>query len=166
MALNIDKDTRAAQARAFFKGGYNCCQSVAMAYADVLGLDKDTVAMLASGFGGGFARMREVCGCVSGMTMVAGALRPATNPSVRTERTANYALVQELADEFRKMNGSIVCRELLGLDRKRESPQPSERTAEYYKKRPCEEMVGIAAGILADKISSLENAGQKDAYAE
>ena len=154
---DIDKETRVAKARAFFREGWNCCQSVAMAYADVLGLPEKSVAKLASGFGGGFGRLREVCGCVSGMTLVAGTIVSADDPSDREARTANYALVQEFADAYRKENGSIICRELLGLNGGlREAPQPSERTAEYYRKRPCEELVGMAAGILADKLISLD----------
>ena len=154
---DIDKETRVAKARAFFREGWNCCQSVAMAYSDVLGLPEKSVARLASGFGGGFGRLREVCGCVSGMTLVAGAIVSADDPSDREARTANYALVQEFADAYRKENGSIICRELLGLNEGlREAPQPSERTAEYYRKRPCEELVGMAAGILADKLISLD----------
>ena len=154
---DIDKETRVAKARAFFREGWNCCQSVAMAYADVRGLPEKRVANLAAGFGGGFGRLREVCGCVSGMTLVAGAIVSADDPSDREARTANYALVQEFADAYRKENGSIICRELLGLNGGlREAPQPSERTAEYYRKRPCEELVGMAAGILADKLISLD----------
>ena len=91
---------------------------VMLAFNDVFGTDATTVATIASGFGGGMARMREVCGTVSAIGMAAGFISPAITPKNMEERTANYALVQELAGEFRKENGSIVCRELLGLDRK------------------------------------------------
>jgi hypothetical protein len=106
-------------------------------------------------------RMREVCGAVSGMTMLAGLIKPATDPSVKDWRTANYALVQEMAGEFKGINGSIVCKELLGLvpmgssaQAPKESPEPSDRTPEYYKKRPCEELVGISARIVGEKIAT------------
>ena len=106
-------------------------------------------------------RMREVCGSVSGMVMLSGMLSPADNPSDKAGRTANYALVQEVAGEFRNINGSIICRELLGLDKKpaegqatSESPVPSDRTAEYYKKRPCEELVKISARIIGERIKN------------
>ena len=106
-------------------------------------------------------RMREVCGAVSGMTMLAGLIKPATDPSVKDWRTANYALVQEMAYEFKDINGSIVCKELLGLvpmgssaQTPKESPEPSDRTPEYYKKRPCEELVGISARIAGEKIAT------------
>jgi hypothetical protein len=93
------------------------------------------------------------------MVMLAGLIRPASDPSVKDWRTANYALVQEMAGEFKEINGSIVCKELLGLvpmgsctPAPKESPEPSDRTPEYYKKRPCEEMVGIAARIVGEQI--------------
>ena len=156
----IDLEERVEKAGRLFKeGGYNCCQAVVLAYCDVFGLDEKTAASIASGFGGGMGRMREVCGAVSGMTFLSGLMSPADDPSVKTSRTANYALVPEMAEEFRKINGSIVCRELLGLVpmgsgavAAKESPEPSDRTAEYYKKRPCEEMVRIAARIVGERI--------------
>ena len=156
----IDIEERVSKARRLFKeGGYNCCQAVVLAYCDLFGLDEKTAASIASGFGGGMGRMREVCGAVSGMTFLSGLICPADDPSVKTARTANYALVQEMAEEFRKLNGSIVCRELLGLvpmgsgaAAAKEQPEPSDRTAEYYKKRPCEELVGIAARIAGKRM--------------
>ena len=124
-----------------------------MTFADVIGLSEEEIARLASGFGGGMGRMREVCGTVSAMTMVAGALIPASDVTDKAAKTANYALVQEMADEFKKMNGSIICRELLGLSKTEGTPVPSERTPEYYKKRPCGELCALAAGIVARKLT-------------
>ena len=156
--INIEE--RVAKAKRLFKEeGYNCCQAVVLAYNDVFGIDNDTAAALSSGFGGGMGRMREVCGSVSGMVMLAGLMAPAADPSIKVDRTRNYALVQEMAEEFRAMNGSIVCKELLGLvpmgsqaAAAKESPEPSDRTPEYYKKRPCEELVGIASRIVGKRI--------------
>ena len=156
--LNIEERVEKAK-RLFKEGGYNCCQAVVLAYNDLFGLDDETAAAISSGFGGGMGRMREVCGSVSGMTLLAGLMRPASDPSIKDWRTANYALVQKMAGEFRDMNGSIVCKELLGLvpigsgtPVPKESPEPSDRTPEYYKKRPCEELVGIAARIVGENI--------------
>ena len=157
---NFNIEERVEKARRLFKeGGYNCCQAVVLAYNDVFGLEDELAASLSSGFGGGMGRMREVCGAVSGMVMLAGLIRPASDPSVKNWRTANYALVQKMAGEFKEINGSIVCKELLGLvpmgsctPAPKESPEPSDRTPEYYKKRPCEEMVGIAARIVGEQI--------------
>ena len=156
----IDIEERVEKAKHLFKeGGYNCCQAVVLAYNDLFGMDDETAAAISSGFGGGMGRMREVCGAVSGMVMLAGLIRPASDPSVKDWRTANYALVQEMAGDFKALNGSIVCKELLGLvpmgscsPVPMESPVPSDRTTEYYKKRPCEEMVGIAARIVGEKL--------------
>lgn len=160
--FNIEE--RVEKARRLFKeGGYNCCQAVVLAYNDVFGIDDTMAAALSSGFGGGMGRMREVCGSVSGMVLLAGLLKPACDPSDKAARTGNYALVQEVAGEFKAMNGSIICKELLGLtgglvaESKGihgipESPTPSDRTPEYYKKRPCEELVGISARIIGEKI--------------
>ena len=148
--MTVEK--REQKAGELFKAGYNCCQAVAMTFADVIGLPEDEIARLASGFGGGMGRMREVCGTVSAMTMVSGALIPANDVNDKSAKTANYALVQEMAGEFKDRNGSIICRELLGLSKPEGTPVPSDRTSEYYKKRPCGELCSIAAGIIARKI--------------
>ena len=154
--MNVEE--RVAKARKLFKeGGYNCCQAVVLAYNDVFGIDDGLAASLSSGFGGGFGRLREVCGSVSGMTILAGLMQSAADPSDKAGRTANYALVQEVAGEFKAINGSIVCRELLGLSPmvSPESPVPSDRTPEYYKKRPCEELVDISARIIGERIQKI-----------
>ena len=105
----INLEERVEKAGKLFKeGGYNCCQAVVLAYCDVFGLDEKTAASIASGFGGGMGRMREVCGAVSGMTFLSGLICPADDPSIKTARTGNYALVQDMAEDFRKINGSIA----------------------------------------------------------
>ena len=153
----FDPAERGERARNHFLEGYNCCQAVLLAFADVLeangAAQTELLKIIGSGFGGGFARLREVCGSFSACTMLAGFLSPA-GPSDMASRTANYALVQEMANDFRARNGgSIVCGELLGLKNKQpEGPAPSERTAEYYKKRPCPEIIRNAATIAAEKM--------------
>lgn len=161
--LNIEDRVEKAK-RLFKEEGYNCCQAVVLAYNDLFNIDDKLAASLASGFGGGMGRMREVCGSVSGMVMLAGLIYPADNPSDKNGRTRNYALVQEAAEEFRMINGSIVCKELLGLvpmgsseSAPKESPEPSDRTNEYYKKRPCEELVGISARIIGEKLLKIND---------
>ena len=153
---SFDPGERGERARDFFLQGYNCCQAVLLAFADIReaeGLDENMVKTIGSGFGGGFARMREVCGSFSGCTVMAGFIRPAVSPGM-DERKANYALVQEMAADFRERNGgSIVCGELLGLrERKAEGPVPSERTEEFYRKRPCPEIIRNAAMVAAEKM--------------
>ena len=130
-----------------FVKGYNCAQSVAVAFCDVTGLSEDFSAKMASSFGGGMGRMREVCGAVSGMLMVLGLLYGYDdNGEKERAKKAHYALVQELAGKFREKNGSIICREI--LKNPPSDPIPSPRTAEYYRTRPCVRMVASAAGIL------------------
>ena len=150
---SFDPVERGERARGYFQEGYNCCQAVLMAFSDVLDADAELLKTLGAGFGGGFGRMREVCGAFSGSTMLAGFICPAASPAAE-DRKANYALVQELAEGFKARNGgSIICGELLGLrERRPEGPEPSERTAEYYKKRPCPEIVRNAAVLVAEKM--------------
>ena len=139
----MDRGTKAAE---LFLNGYNCAQAVAVAFSDLTGLDEQLSARLASSFGGGMGRMREVCGAVSGMLMVAGVLYGYDTPGDDTVKKAHYTLVQNLAGEFRKKNGSIICREI--LKNPPSDPAPSARTAEYYASRPCARMVYTAANIL------------------
>lgn len=154
MKEKIDVETRVELARKLFNSGYNCSQSVFMAYSDVYGIDKNFAARLAAPLGGGMGRLREVCGAVSGAFLVAGQEFSAENPEDRDAKTKNYAVVQELAEEFKKINGSIICRQLLGLASDvKETHVPSERTAEYYKRRPCAEYVAIAARVVGEKIN-------------
>lgn len=108
---------------------------------------------IASSFGGGMGRLREVCGAVTGMFMVAGILYGYDDPKAREEKAAHYERIQKLAGRFEEINGSIVCRELLGLSQKKDVPTPSERTKEYYKKRPCVQLVGISAAIMEQYIN-------------
>ena len=123
-------DKKGEQAKAFFLEGYNCTQSVALAFGEETGIEKNTLLKTASSFGGGMGRMREVCGAVSGMFLVAGALYGYDDPKDLQAKKEHYARIQELAARFRARTGSIVCRELLGLEGKDKSPVPRERTGE------------------------------------
>lgn len=136
---------RAERAKAFFLEGYNCSQSVYMAYADLFDMDLNQAARIAAPLGGGMGRLREVCGACSASFLIAGQAIPCDDPSDTNAKRECYALVQRLAERFREQNGSIICRELLGLTQKKESATPSPRTAEYYEKRPCAELVYLAA---------------------
>lgn len=143
--------TKGELAKHYFTEGYNCSQAVLLAFADDLGIDKKTAVMISSGFGGGMGRMREVCGAVSGMFMVIGMKYGYDNPKNFEAKRELYKKIQEIAEEFKKENGSIICRELLGLSEKEKSiPTPEKRTSEYYKKRPCPELVKLAADLTED----------------
>lgn len=131
-----------------FHEGYNCAQAVFAAFSDVMGMDLELALKLSSSFGGGMGRMREVCGACSGAFMVLGALY-GNSDSSNESKMKHYELVRYAAEEFKKINGSIICRELLeGIDTTTPGNVPQERTAEYYKKRPCDMLVADAAEIV------------------
>lgn len=136
------------QAMALFRQGYNCSQSVFAAFCDVTGMDMETALNLSSSFGGGMGRLREVCGAVTGMFMVAGLVWGYTDPEDAKAKADHYQRIQRLAAEFQKHNGSIICRYLLGLQEGPDSPIPQARTQQYYAHRPCVELVGHAAQML------------------
>ena len=133
-----------------FLAGYNCSQSVVVAFCDLTGLSEEFSAKLSSSFGGGMGRMREVCGAVSGMLTVAGLLYGYGAPDDAAKK-AHYTLVQALAGQFRDEHGSIICREI--LKNPPSDPTPTPRTAEFYKTRPCARMVMTAARILDEYIA-------------
>ena len=144
--------TRGDKAYELFTSGYNCSQAVAGAFSDLLGMDMDTVVKLASGFGGGMGRMREVCGTFSGIVMVVSMLYGYSDPKDNSTKTELYGRIQDIAEQFRRDNGSIICRELLGLSEREGSPVPEQRTSEYYNKRPCPELCRYAADFLENYI--------------
>lgn len=136
-----------------FLKGYNCTQAVTVAFAKELGLDEKQAARLSCGFGGGMGRMREVCGTFSGVVMVLSALYGYSEPKDLTAKKELYEKIRALAAKFREDNGSIICRELLGLEKAEESAAPEPRTPEYYKKRPCPELCRYAGKILEEFIN-------------
>ena len=145
----MDHSTQAAE---LFLSGSNCAQAVFVAFCDVTGLESEFAARMSCSFGGGMGRLREVCGAVSGMLMVAGLLYGYSDPGPGDQaKKAHYQLVQQLAGRFREEVGSIVCREI--LKNPSSDPTPSPRTAEYYKTRPCARMVMTAARILDEYIA-------------
>ena len=149
--------TRKEKAMQRFLDGYNCAQCMVLAFEDLLTIDVDTALKIASPFGGGMGRLREVCGSVSGMFMVLGFIKGYSEPGDYEGKKELYQHVQELARRYEAANGSIICRELLGLNVQREDAAPEKRTDEYYKKRPCAEKIGSAAEILEtylDEITS------------
>jgi C_GCAxxG_C_C family probable redox protein len=147
--------TRGDKAKEFFLQGYNCSQAVALAYADMLAIDFDTLAKMMSGFGGGIGRRRDVCGSVSAMVFVMSTLYGYSQPKDSDGKKQTYSDVQQLTKEFEKINGSIICKELLGLKINGvDSPVPEPRTQQYYKKRPCHELVKCSADLLEDYIKN------------
>lgn len=152
MEMDIEKSVYAQKAMDLFKEGFNCSQSVFLAFEDLYQLDRKTALRLSSSFGGGMGRLREVCGAVSGMFMTVGVLYGYDDPKDYEAKKDHYERIQQLAKEFESRNGSIVCRQLLGLGEGKDVPAPEKRNDEYYKKRPCAELVGIAAAIMEQYI--------------
>jgi C_GCAxxG_C_C family probable redox protein len=150
-----DRVTRAVE---LFKQGYNCSQSVVAAFADLYGFTEEQAFHMSASFGGGIGRMRETCGAACGLFMLAGLHHCATEGADKQSKAENYALVQQLANRLKKENGSICCGVLLGLKKndsvelKKEnvSAIPAERTPEYFKKRPCVQLVEQAARIWTE----------------
>ena len=146
----LENNMRKEKAMALFEEGYNCAQSVFLAFEDMHGIDRKKAAALSSSFGGGMGRLREVCGAVSGMFMTAGVLYGYDSPTDMEAKKAHYAFIREATEKFKAENGSIICRDILGDPEHGGDPEP--RTESYYKKRPCAEYVGMCAKIVEDII--------------
>lgn len=150
--------TKGETAKQYFLQGYNCSQSVLLSFCDELGIDKQTALMLASPFGGGMGRLREVCGTLSGAFMVLGLKRGYSEPKDTHGKARLYKEEQELAAKFKEDNSSIICRELLKLRiQGKDTPTPSERTDDYYKARPCPELCRYTADLLDEFLKSKES---------
>lgn len=148
-------EERIEKAVALFKEGYNCSQSVVAAYADLYGFTQEQALKMSASFGGGIGRMRQTCGAACGLFLLAGLESGCTEGKDREGKEANYRMVQQFAEEFKRRNGSLICAELLGLAKSAPTPAiPEARTAEYYKKRPCVKMVEEAARIFGEYLES------------
>ena len=147
----INVEERVDRGVKYFMQGYNCSQSVALAFADIYDVPEELMARIAASFGGGIGRMRLTCGTVSGMAILAGLECGSTNPADAAAKGRNYAEVQGLAEKFREANGSITCAELLKMRscKVETAPSPDVRNAEYYAARPCARMVASACRIYA-----------------
>lgn len=153
-----ETENHSPKARELFESGYNCAQSVFCAFDDVTGMDREQSAKLSSSFGGGMGRLREVCGTVSAAFLVLGAVEGYADPKDPEAKKRHYALVREFAARFQDKEGSIICRELLAksaVDKRQITPggDPEERTAEYYRKRPCPGLCALSAQILDEMLS-------------
>lgn len=136
----------------YFKQGYNCSQSVFITYCEQFNIDKTTGLKLASSFGGGMGRLREVCGALSAMFAILGLKFGYIDNNNDEIKAKHYSLIQESAQKFKEQHGTIICRELLNLDEKTSSPIPSKRTQQYYQDRPCEHFIKTACEIIDEYI--------------
>ena len=154
----MKKINHAQRAEELFLSGYNCAQAVFGAFCDVTGMDFTDAMKLSSSFGGGMGRLREVCGAVSAMFMIAGILYGYGDTGEDGAKAEHYKRIQSLADEFKAQHGTIVCRELIASLKKDSNPTPESRTAQYYKERPCAAFVRSAAEIMDKYIAEMEAA--------
>ncbi len=146
-----EKERRVSRAIELFEKGFNCSQSVFAAFSDRYGYSEEEGLVLAASFGGGIGRMRETCGAACGLFMLASLETGSSIPGDKEGKERNYKMVQFLAKQFEEQNGALRCAELLGIEKpKLGNTKPEERTATYYKKRPCKQIVAIAAQIAAD----------------
>ena len=156
----MNNEERIEKAVALFKEGYNCSQSVVAAFADQYGFTREQALRMSASFGGGIGRMRETCGAACGLFMLAGLETGAIEGADRDGKARNYAVVQELAEEFKRRNGALKCADLLGLSKKEPIVStPEARTSQYYAKRPCVKMVEEAARIWCEYLEKAINEG-------
>lgn len=145
-----DIEKRVEEAVTLFKSGYNCSQSVVAAYAGLYGLPRDLSLRMSASFGGGIGRMRQTCGAACGMFLLAGLDCGTADATDREGKNANYSIVQKLAGEFERENGSLICAELLGLAKKEEQSGENARESRKQAKRPCAKMVEAGARIFGE----------------
>jgi len=141
-------ENKGQKAKDLFLNGYNCAQAVYCAFCEDFSMDSSVALNAAACFGGGLGRQREICGAVSGMCMALALKYAPKNPADQQAKAEFYARIQEVCRRFKEENGSIICRELLGLGAGSSNPTPELRTKAYYERRPCPDKVKSAAAIL------------------
>jgi C_GCAxxG_C_C family probable redox protein len=149
--MKIDREKRIRRAEELFMQGFNCSQAVVAAFADIYGYTEEQALRMSAGFGAGIGRMRMSCGAFNALALLAGLDCGSVTPGDREGKSYNYKVVQQLAERFRNDHGTLICAELLKL--KKDAPlsyEASERTAEYYKQRPCVNQIISAARIYCD----------------
>lgn len=154
--MEIDVEARVLKARNLHAAGYNCSQAVFLAYNDFFEIDDRFAAIISAPLGGGIGRLREVCGSVGAMSLLAGQIVPVSDPADKEAKSRNYALVQRFANEFREINGAIVCRELIGLDKTKQIEESDfGRITTKYQRKTCREYVADAARIVGTYLAQL-----------
>lgn len=133
-------NNRVEIAKVKHKCGYNCSQAVFCTYCDLFGIDEETAFKLSEGFGSGMGGMRETCGAVTSMFMLAGLKNSKGDLEKCSSKKDTYTLIQELADIYKNNEGSIICRELLA------SNKETHKT--------CSDRIAAAAEIIEKKLAS------------
>lgn len=139
--------SRTGKALSFFRKGYNCAQSVAAAFSDILTLDESSLISIATGFGAGFGRKQLTCGAVTGAIMVlSNHYFDHAAPAESKKRC--YRIVREFHSRFTEKNGTDECMRLLGVDISSSEGYAFAETNALFSTR-CE-------GFVADSVSILE----------
>ncbi len=154
-SMNIDIDQRRQCAVNNFKAGYNCAQSVFLAYSDLFEIDNKLAKQISAPFGGGIGRLGEVCGALSGAFMAIGLHYPADDHNDKAAKSANYKAVQRVAAPFKEKFGTIICRDLLDAKRQKFEPNPADPNSEFLAKRPCARFVAEAAEIVGKELAGV-----------
>ena len=142
------------KARAYFEQGYNCAQAVTAAFHQEMGLEEAQALRLASSFGGGMAGMRQTCGAVSGMFLVMGLTKGYDTPDDPQGKKEYYAKLRDMAARMEGQYGTLNCAELLKLNDIQPQPDPAQRDAQYYAKRPCARYVETCAALLEEELGA------------
>lgn len=121
--------------------GYNCAQAVACTYADLVGLDEETLFKLTEALGAGMGGMEGTCGAVSGACVLAGLVNSTGNLETPNSKGQTYKLSREIVNEFLDKNSSVVCKELKGVT-----------TGKVL--RPCSDCIKDAAKIAEEVLFS------------
>lgn len=146
--------TKAEKALELFANNFNCSQAVLTAFAPDLGLDEKLALMLGTQFGGG-ARNGEMCGAVSGALMVLGLKYGHFESENNEQKSRAYAIATEFTKRFRELNGSIVCRDLLGYDLTKPEDSACIREKNLFR-TICPEMIRSAVEVLEGVIADFE----------
>ena len=148
--------TRAEKAKDLFLQGYNCAQATFGAFCEDYGLDFNVAMTLSAGLGGGIGRLRETCGAVTGATLAVSLAMGSFDLNNPDAKTQVYTEIRKVVDIFEAETGSIVCADMLGVPRRGDSEVAEARTKEYYQKRPCAELVYLAADAAEKIIKDLK----------
>ena len=96
--------------------GYNCAQAILCTYCDLFGMDEETAFRVSEGFGLGMGGMQSTCGALSGVLMLAGLKNSNGLVNPGSTKGSTYSLAKKLAEEFKEMNSTTICKELKGIE--------------------------------------------------
>jgi C_GCAxxG_C_C family probable redox protein len=139
--------TKTEQAISLFKEGFSCSQAVLAAYAEGLGLPRETALRISQPFGGGIAKSGDWCGAVTGAFLVIGLKYGRVRADDAAAKDHTYALVQEFVKRFKAKHGSARCNDLLGCDIGSPEGQKTIEQHQLHELR-CEPLIRDAVAIL------------------